>query len=138
MNKVILLGRLTKEADIRVSEKNNTKIANFTLAVNRNYVKEGEVRQADFINVVAYSKLADFTEKYLRKGIQICLCGRIQTRSWDDDNGLRHYATNVIAEEINFADSPKKADDSLLNSPSVNEVTNSDDTFCSSDDDLPF
>ncbi len=102
MNKSILLGRLTKAPEIKVSQKNNTKVANFTLAVNRQYVKPGEERQADFINIVAYSKLADFTEKHLDKGLQICVCGRIQTRVWTDDNSTKHYITEIIAEEINF------------------------------------
>ena len=61
-------------------------MANFTFAVNRKYVEQGEERQADFINIVAYSKLAEFAEKYLKQGIQVCVPGRIQTRIWDDDN----------------------------------------------------
>ena len=99
MNKSILLGRLTKEPEIRVSQKNNTKVANFTLAVNRKYVAQGEERQADFINIVAYSKLAEFVEKYLNKGLQVCISGRIQTRVYEDNNGQKHYITEIIAEE---------------------------------------
>lgn len=152
MNKVILLGRLTKDPEIRYSQVNNFKVANFTLAVNRKYVKLGEERQADFLNIVAYSKLAEFAEKYLKQGLQICLCGRLQTRSWDDNNGQRRYATEVIAEEIYFADSLKKqqADESVLfsNTPvnsnsqqntntQVENVGASDDEFYASDD-LPF
>ena len=72
MNKSILLGRLTKVPEIRYSQSTNTKVALFTLAVNRKYVKEGEERQTDFINIISYSKLADFAEKYLSQGIQIC------------------------------------------------------------------
>ena len=73
MNKSILLGRLTKAPEIRMSSANNDMlIANFSLAVNRRYVKPGEERQADFINIVAYSKLAEFSEKYLTQGLQIC------------------------------------------------------------------
>ena len=84
MNKSILLGRLTKDPEIRYSQTNNMMIANFTLAVNRKYAKAGEERQTDFINIVAYSKLAEFAEKYLKQGLQICICGRIQTRTWED------------------------------------------------------
>lgn len=144
MNKTILLGRLTKDPEIRYSQTNNTKFAYFTLAVNRKYVKPGEERQADFINIVTYSKLADFTEKYLKQGLQICICGRIQTRNWEDNNGQKHYATEVIAEEIDFADSIKKqqADESILwnNNTSTQTGTTSQDTdeFVTSDDDLPF
>ena len=141
MNKTILLGRLTKKPEIRYSQTNNIKVANFTLAVNRQYVKPGEERQTDFINIVAYSKLADFTEKYLDKGLQICVCGRIQTRVWTDNNNTKNYITEIIAEEINFADSPKKTDESILNSNvPVNSQAqeNMDNDVISSDDDLPF
>lgn len=142
MNKVILLGRLTKEPDIRYTQTNNTKVASFTLAVNRRFVKEGEERQADFVNIIAFMKLADFVEKFVTKGLQICLCGRIQTRSWDDENGQRHYATEVIAEEIYFADRPKKADESVLwNNPNNQENTEQVITggdYATDPDDLPF
>lgn len=118
MNKSILLGRLTKAPEIRFSQKNNTKVANFTLAVNRKYIAQGEERQTDFINIVAYSKLAEFIEKYLKQGLQICICGRIQTRTYDDNNGIKRYVTEIIAEDIDFADSFKKQepDESILNS----------------------
>mgnify|MGYP001073085431 FL=1 len=103
MNKIILLGRLTKAPEIRMSSANNDMlIANFSLAVNRRYVKPGEERQADFINIVAYSKLAEFANKYLRQGLQICVCGRLQTRNYEDKNGIRRYVTEVIAEEVDF------------------------------------
>ena len=140
MNKSILLGRLTKAPDIRYSQANNMKVATFTLAVNRKYVKPGEERQADFINIVSYSKLADFVEKYLKQGIQICVSGRIQTRNWEDNNGIKRYATEIIAEEIDFADSPKKTDESILyaNTSNKNENTQAEDVIMSSDDDLPF
>lgn len=142
MNKSILLGRLTKAPDIRYSQANNMKVATFTLAVNRKYTKPGEERQADFINIVAWSKLADFAEKYLTQGIQICVSGRIQTRNWEDNNGIKRYATEIIAEEIDFADSPKKADESILwSTPSNNTQTtnNTDDGVITGDgDDLPF
>lgn len=142
MNKSILLGRLTKAPDIRYSQTNNMKVATFTLAVNRKYVKPGEERQADFINIVSYSKLADFVEKYLRQGIQICVSGRIQTRNWEDNNGIKRYATEIIAEEIDFADSQKKADESVLwSTPSNNPpiTDNTDNGVITGDgDDLPF
>lgn len=144
MNKSILLGRLTKAPEIRYSQKNNIKIAHFTLAVNRKYVSPGEERQANFINIIAISKLADFVEKYLKQGLQICICGRIQTRTWEDDRGQKHYATEIIAEEIDFADSLKKqqADESILSANSANEVENFSITSSNcevvGDDDLPF
>lgn len=140
MNKVILLGRLTKAPEIRFSQKNNIKVANFTLAVNRKYVAQGEERQTDFINIVTYSKLAEFVEKYLSQGIQICISGRMQIRNYDDKNGIKRYVTEVIAEDIDFADSPKKTDDSILYSTSsvTNANSNNQEDFISDGDDLPF
>lgn len=139
MNKCILLGRLTKEPDIRYSQTNNVMVANFTLAVNRKYVKPGEERQTDFINIVAYSKLAEFINKYVGKGVQICISGRIQTRNWEDNNGNKRYTTEVIAEEVDFADSPKKADKNILwanNSENATSENTEESTI--EDDDLPF
>lgn len=139
MNKVILLGRLTKNPDIRFSQTNNTKVALFTLAVDRNYVKPGEERQTDFISLVAYSKLADFVEKYLKQGTQICMCGRMQVRNWTDDEGKRRYATDVIAEEIKFAESARKQEETNTDaSTSENSTENIDEQNITSDDDLPF
>ena len=96
MNKTILLGRLTKNPEIKFSQTNNVKVATFSLAVNRKYVKQGEERQADFFNIVAYSKLADFVEKFLKQGIQVCVNGRLQTRNYEDKNGIKRYVTEVI------------------------------------------
>lgn len=147
MNKVILLGRLTKNPEIKYSQKNNMMVANFALAVNRKYVKQGEERQADFINIVTYSKLAEFVQKYLKQGLQVCICGRMQTRTYDDNNGIKHYVTEVIAEDIDFADSFKKLgpDESILNnstpandnSTQTENIENTDD-FALASDDLPF
>ena len=141
MNKVMLLGRLTKEPEIRFSQLNSTMIVNFTLAVNRKYVKQGEERQTDFINILTFSKLADFAQKYLKKGLQICISGRIQTRSWEDNDGHNHYTTEIVAEEIYFADSLKKSDESVpLATPSVNSSNeiNQDEEVILNGDDLPF
>lgn len=141
MNKVMLLGRLTKEPEIRFSQLNSTMIVNFTLAVNRKYVKQGEERQTDFINIVTFSKLADFAQKYLKKGLQICISGRIQTRSWEDNDGHNNYTTEIVAEEIYFADSLKKSDERVLFDNSLvnsNNGMNQNEEIISSGDDLPF
>lgn len=147
MNKVILLGRLTKNPEIKYSQKGNMMVANFTLAVNRKYVKQVEERQTDFINIVAFSKLAEFVNQYLNIGLQICVSGRIQTSEWEDKNGQKRYTPEVIAEEIDFADSLKKkeADESILNgnSPINNsntQIENNDNSndFVLDADDLPF
>ena len=110
MNKVTLMGRLTKDPEVRYTQTNNTMVASFSLAVNRRFVKQGEERQADFINVVAWSKSAEFVSKYFKKGQQVGIIGRIQTRTWDDENGNKRYATEVVAEETYFADSKRDGD----------------------------
>ncbi len=135
MNKVILLGRLTKDPDTRYTQTNNKQVTSFSLAVNRRFAKEGE-QQADFINIVAWSKTAEFVSKYFKKGQQVSVVGRLQTRTWDDDQGQKHYATEVIAEEVYFADSKKEGqvDASILDSKTP--VNN--DFEITSDDDLPF
>ena len=108
MNKVILMGRLTKDPDIRYTQSSNTLVANFTLAVNRRFAKEGQ-QQADFINIIAFAKTGEFCEKYFSKGQQVAVVGRIQTRNWDDDQGQKHYATEIIAEEVYFAGDKKRS-----------------------------
>lgn len=109
MNKVCLIGRLVKDPEIKYTQTNNTAVTTFTLAVNRRFVREGEETQADFIQIVAWSKTAEFCGKYFVKGQQVGIAGRIQTRNWDDEQGVKHYATEVIAEEVFFADSKKDA-----------------------------
>ena len=143
MNKVILLGRLTKAPEIRYSQTTNTKIALFSLAVNRRFAKQGEERETDFINIVAYSKLADFSEKYLSQGTQVNVVGRLQNRSYEDKNGTKKYISEIIAEEIYFADSKKKADESILwqnnsNNTQLTDATSHIDGLVDSADDLPF
>lgn len=108
MNKVILLGRLTKDPDVRYTQNTNTMVTSFTLAVNRRFVKQGEERQADFINIVAWNKTAEFVSKYFKKGQQVGVIGRIQTRNYDDEQGTKHYITEVIAEEVYFAGDKKE------------------------------
>ena len=129
MNFVGMLGRLTKDVDLRIT-KNGTSVASFTLAVNRKFAKDGE-QQADFISVIAWGKTADFCEKYFSKGQQIALTGRIQTRSWDDQEGKKRYSTEVVAEQVYFAESKRKYEDQSIreNEP----VIDLDD-----DEDVPF
>ena len=138
MNKVILLGRLTKDVETRYTQTNNALVATFTLAVNRKFAREGEERQADFINIVAWGKTGEFSSKYFKKGLQVAVIGRLQNRSYENNSGQKKYITEVIAEEVYFADSNNRqtADTSILNSP-VNTQTEDDGIF-SSDDELPF
>ena len=137
MNKVILIGRLTKDVELRYTQTNNTAVASFSLAVNRKFVKNGEERQADFFNIIAWNKLAETISKYLFKGNQVAISGRLETRSWDDENGQKHYVTEVIAEEVDFIEPRNKQNNDALNSPvPVNSNDSSD--FISNGDDLPF
>lgn len=133
MNKVCLIGRLTKDPEVRYTQTNNTLVASFTLAVNRRFAKETDEVKADFINIVAWSKIGEFCSNYFKKGQQVGICGRIQTRSWDDENGQKRYATEVIAEEVDFAES-KRENNSVFGS-AFGIASNFDAT---NDDDLPF
>ena len=141
MNKVILMGRLTRDPETRYTQTSNTLVSSFSLAVNRRFVRQGEERQADFINIVAWSKLGEFCSKYFKKGQQVGIIGRIQTRTWDDDNGVKHYVTEVIAEEAYFADSKKDGESSSNSFENTfgTTVSNATPEFTvASDDDLPF
>ena len=128
MNKVILLGRLTKDVEVRYTQTNNTMVASFTLAVNRRFKQDGQP-EADFINIVAWSKLAEFCNKYFKKGQQVSIVGRLQTRTWEDEQGQKRYVTEVVAEEAYFADSKKEENTQALVQEQF-EIT--------SKDDLPF
>ena len=123
MNKIILLGRLSKDIEVRYTQTNNTMVASFTLAVNRRFKQEGQP-EADFINIVAWSKLAEFCSKYFKKGQQVTIVGRLQTRTWEDEQGQKRYVTEVVAEEAYFADSKKEEN---TQTQEQFEITNSDD-----------
>lgn len=105
MNKVILMGRLTKEPEVRYSQgQNASAVAKFSLAVDRRFKQEGQP-SADFINCVAFGKQAEFAEKYLRQGTKIAIVGRIQTGSYTNRDGVKVYTTDVVVEEQEFAES---------------------------------
>ena len=105
MNKWIGIGRLTKDPDFRVTADGKV-LATFTLAVNRKYEKD----VADFLPIITFGKTAEFTEKWLKKGMQIIVVGRIQVRKWETKEGENRYSTEIIAEEVEFADSKKQED----------------------------
>lgn len=140
MNKCVLMGRLTRDVELKQTQTNNTAVANFTLAVNRRFVKEGEERQADFINITAWGKTAEFVSKYFKKGQQVSVIGRIQTRTWDDDQGQKHYVTEVVAEEVYFADSKRENAPDEMSASTVNDITNTfgAQNVTTKTDDLPF
>ncbi len=106
MNKVILMGRLTRDPEVRYSQgENASAVARYTLAVDRRFKREGDQQTADFISCVAFGRAAEFAEKYLRQGIKIAVTGRIQTGSYTNRDGVKVYTTDVIVEEQEFAES---------------------------------
>lgn len=107
MNKVILMGRLTKDPELRYTSNNNTAVCSFSIAVDRRFSKPGEEKQADFFNIVAWRKDAEFCGKYFTKGMKVAIVGSLQNRTWDDNEGKKHYITEVIAEECSFVESRK-------------------------------
>ena len=105
MNKVILMGRLTRDPDVRYSQgENASAFARYTLAVDRRFRRDGEAT-ADFIGCVAFGRQAEFAEKYLRQGTKIAITGRIQTGSYTNKDGQRVYTTDVVVENVEFAES---------------------------------
>ncbi len=106
MNKVVLMGRLTRDPEVRYSQGDSSlAIARFTLAVDRRFKRDGDEQTADFINCVSFGKSAEFAEKYYHKGIKIAVSGRIQTGSYTNKEGAKVYTTEVVVEEQEFAES---------------------------------
>lgn len=104
MNKVILMGRLAREPEVRYSQGTEPlAIARYTLAVNRRFKRQGEP-EADFINCVAFGKTGEFAEKYFKKGQMVSVVGRLQVRSWEDNEGKKRWSTDVIVEEQYFTE----------------------------------
>ena len=110
MNKVILCGRLTKDPEIKLTS-NQTQFCSFTVAVDRKFKDANGQRQADFISCLAWKQTAVFIQKYFKKGSRIGLAGSIQTRSYDDQNGQKHFVTEVIVEEAEFVESNNRAEE---------------------------
>ena len=109
MNKVILMGRLTRDPDVRYSSGDgSTAVARYTLAVDRRFHRDGDAT-ADFIGCVAFGRQAEFAEKYLRKGTKVVVTGRIQTGSYTNKDGVKVYTTDVVVEDQEFAESKNAA-----------------------------
>lgn len=106
MNKVILMGRLTRDPEVRYSQgESATAVARYTLAVDRRFKRDNDQQTADFINCVAFGRSAEFAERYFHKGIKIAITGRIQTGSYTNQEGQKVYTTDVVVEEQEFAES---------------------------------
>ena len=139
MNRVILMGRLTKNPEIKYAGKDNDMaVARYTLAVNRKYKRDGE-QEADFISCVTFGKSAEFAQKYLHKGMRIVIGGRISTGSYKDKDGKTIYTTDVVVESCEFVES-KSAQQSSQDAGGLNQADN--DGFMNVpegiDEELPF
>lgn len=110
MNKVVLMGRLTRDPEVRYSQgENPTAVARFTLAVERRFKREGE-ETADFIRCLAFGKNAEVVEKYFRQGLKVVIAGRIQTGSYTNKDGQKIYTTDIVIEDQEFAESKKTSE----------------------------
>lgn len=147
MNKVILMGRLVRDPEVKYSQGSTpVAIARYTLAVSRRFKRDGEP-EADFISCVALGKSGEFVEKFFKKGQMVSVVGRLQVRSWDDNDGRKRYSTEVVVEEHYFAES--KNSNANMNNPSSSQSkatqtphSEAIDGFIPmpnvEDDDLPF
>lgn len=152
MNKAILVGRLTKDPELKMTENTKREVCQFTIATNRPYTNDDGERKADFINCVVWDKLAENLSKYQKKGNQVAVEGRIQTRNYDDKDGKKVYVTEVIATNVQFLDSKgsnaSTSNSSDLNQPSTQNTSTThveNDPFAAfgekitiNDNDLPF
>ena len=137
MNKVIIIGRFTRDPEIKYTTgENATATARFSLAVNRRFKNKEGNYDADFINCVAFGKTAEFIEKYFTKGMAIGITGRIQTGSYTNKEGQKVYTTDVVVEETEFVESKNKGTSD--NVPNNNVNSNSDFEEVISDDEMPF
>ena len=145
MNKVILIGRLCADPEVRYSQnQNQTAVARYRLAVDRRFKREGE-QTADFISCVAFGKVAEFAEKYFRQGLKVIVTGRIQTGSYTNKEGQKVYTTDVVVEEHYFVESKNANNGNASNSqsaPQNNQPAASNDGFMSIpegiEEELPF
>lgn len=115
LNKVILGGRLTSDVELKQTQS-GVSVCTFSVAVNRKYSKDG-AQDTDFINCTAWRNTAEFIAKYFKKGSSICITGSIQVRSWEDTNGNKRYATDVVADEAMFVDSKNDAQGTIASAP---------------------
>ncbi len=132
MNKIFLIGRLTRDPELRYTGS-NIPVATFSLAVNRNFTGPNGEREADFINIVVWRKQAENVKNYLSQGSQVAIEGRLQTRSYDDNNGQKRYVTEVVADNVEFLGSKNSSNNSNnASSPAGNSAGPSPYDFGSS------
>ena len=140
INKAILMGRLTRDPELRHTGS-GTPVCSFSIAIDNGF---GENRSTDFINCVAWNKTAEFVEKYFTKGRMIIVVGRISTRTWEGQDGKKNSVTEVVASEVSFGESKKSTDDGAYSTPGRTDVpqmpNDAEDDFIAleTNDDLPF
>ncbi len=140
LNKVILIGHLTADPELKQTAT-GVNVTTFSIGVTRKFTKQGEQPQSDFISIVAWRQLADFITKYFHKGNAICICGSIQTRTWTDQNNVKRYSTEVVADEATFVEKKSdRAPDEAGMAPSFSSSPADMPKFeeISGDDNLPF
>nr|DAY60706.1 MAG TPA: Single strand binding protein [Caudoviricetes sp.] len=136
MNKVILMGRLTRDPEVRYSQSAKpVAVARYGLAVRKQYVKQGEA-EADFFNIVAFGKAGEFAEKFFRKGQMVAVVGRLQTNSWEDQQKVKHTSIDIVVEEQHFAEGKKSNSENTSSSSEGSSWTPT--PTIEEDDDLPF
>lgn len=141
MNKVVLIGRLTRDPELRFTAGTGTAVSTFTLAVDRNFKSKDGQREADFINIVVWNKLAEIVANNLTKGRLAAVSGRIQTRTYEGNDGQKRYVTEVVADDVQFLDRKDAAGGSpKFSSDAIPDFSTSDDGFSPIDgeDDIPF
>ena len=119
MNKVVLIGRLTRDPELRYTSGSNAAVCNFTIAVDRGFTGQSGDREADFIPIVVWNKQAENVKNYLNKGSQVAVEGRIQVRNYDDQNGQKRYVTEVIANNVEFLGSKNSSNNTSNDSNNV-------------------
>lgn len=154
LNISVIQGRLTADPELKHTNS-DVSVCSFSVAVDRDFVKQSEDRQADFPNVVAWRQTAEFVAKYFKKGQMILVTGRLQTRKWTDNDGKTRYATEIVADHVNFCGSKSDNSGGGQNAPTAQSApapaaasappangsfpaTNSDFVEIDGDDDLPF
>lgn len=138
LNCAVIMGRLTADPELRQTPS-GVSVVRFTVAVDRGYVKQGEERQTDFINVVAWRGSADFVAKYFHKGSMIAVQGSIQTGSYEKD-GVKHYTLEIVADNVSFCGGKSDVQNSNSSqiAPQSQKTTDNVTTLVDNDDDLPF
>lgn len=141
-NKVILVGNLVADPELKTTPS-GTSVTRFSIAVNRRFTRAGEQPQTDFFNIVAWRQTAEFVARFFTKGRPILISGQLQNRNWTDNNGVKHYATEIIADEVTFVD--RKGDgpsgQPMMQSAAPTYSTPTADSGfedLSADDELPF